>query len=83
MKRTYSKPALFKEAFEPDDQLATTLNCTIITRTSSLALQCNYEPDGLGYYIFAEGWTSCVDSQIEDGNVIYCYHAGVNNLFNS
>jgi len=40
----------------------------------------------MGYFIFAEGWTSCVDQQITDGgadSIIYCYHAGINNLFNS
>lgn len=83
MKRTYTRPALFKEAFEPDDQLATSVSCKIITTSSTLALQCNYNLDGKGFFIFAEGWTSCIDAEFEDGNVIYCYHAGINNLFNS
>jgi len=84
MKRVYSKPALIKETFELETQIAT--NCKIITQNFSLAQQCNYEPHGMGYFIFAEGWTSCVDQQITDGgadSIIYCYHAGINNLFNS
>ncbi len=83
MKRVYSKPALIKETFELETQIAT--NCKFVTNTLSLAQQCNYPMDklGNGYFIFAEGWTSCIDEQFEDGNAIYCYHAGINNIFNS
>ena len=84
MKRAYAKPALIKETFELETQIA--YSCKVVTKTMSLAQQCNYEPNGLGYYIFAEGWTSCVDQQITEDSadsVIYCYHAGINNLFNS
>ena len=80
MKRTYKKPLLLKERFDIESQIA---GCVIINNDASLYEQCSYEPDGLGYYIFAESWSSCIDQKFADDNVIYCYHAGVNNLFNS
>lgn len=81
MKRVYTKPALVKECFEVESQIA--LTCAVITNNASLVLQCNYEPDGLGFFIFGEGWSSCIDGQYKDGSGSYCYHAGANNLFQS
>lgn len=80
MKRTYKKPLLLKERFDVESQIA---GCVLITKTATLYEQCSYEPDGLGYYIFGENWSSCVDSQVGEDNAIYCYHAGINNLFSS
>lgn len=80
MKRVYKKPVLFKESFELESQIA---GCAIVNKNPSLLMQCNYNVDGLGFYIFAESWSSCIDQGFEDDNAIYCYHAGVNNLFGS
>lgn len=80
MKRTYNKPVLLKECFDVESQIA---GCTIVNNDASLYEQCAYEPDGLGFKIFAESWSSCTGQKIDDNNEIYCYHAGVNNLFNS
>lgn len=80
MKRVYKKPVLLKERFDIESQIA---GCTLVTKSATLLEQCNYQPDGLGFYIFAEGWSSCIDQQFADDNAIYCYHAGVNNLFSS
>ena len=80
MKRIYKKPMLHKESFELESQIA---GCAIVNKNPSLLKQCNYKIPDLGFYVFGEGWNDCINYQYSEDNAIYCYHAGVNNLFGS
>lgn len=78
MKKTYEKPALLCEELCPETMLCA---CDIENPNLNEEWQCGYEPDDLGFKIFAESWTDCAFKQNVDD--WYCFHGPVVNLFGS
>lgn len=77
MKKKYEKPMLLKEEFTLENTIAA---CAVVNQQPSQIEQCSYSPDGLGFAIFAEKWTSCThDGKYYNG----CYYESANNLFSS
>lgn len=77
MKQKYEKPMLYKEEFTLENTIAA---CVVVTKEPSILEHCSYVPEGLGFPIFAEDWSSCyMDGTYFDT----CYYEGANNLFNS
>lgn len=76
MKKNYEKPTLICEDLKPESLLCA---CSFNNPNLSEAMQCGFEPDGLGFRIFAQAWADCM---LEDTS-IYCYQNGTINLFGS
>lgn len=77
MKRKYEKPMLLKEEFTLESTIAA---CAVSNPLPSQIEQCAYDPDGLGYTIFAEKWASCTHGGTAFNG---CYYESANNLFSS
>ena len=77
MKRKYEKPMLLKEEFTLESTIAA---CAVSNPLPSQIEQCAYDPDGLGYTIFAEKWASCTHGGTAFNG---CYYESSNNLFSS
>lgn len=78
MKKQYVKPALLCEELRPEELLCA---CSVTNPTFNEAQQCGYEPDGLGFSLFAQSWASC--AMDNTGMSYYCYHNGLVLLFGS
>lgn len=77
MKRKYEKPMLLKEEFTLESTIAA---CAVSNPLPSQIEQCAYDPEGLGYTIFAEKWASCTYGGEHSAS---CYYDSANNLFSS
>ena len=77
MKRKYEKPMLLKEEFTLESPIAA---CAVSNPLPSQIEQCAYDPDGLGFTIFAEKWASCTHGGTAFNG---CYYESANNLFSS
>lgn len=68
---------LLKEEFTLESTIAA---CAVSNPLPSQIEQCAYDPDGLGFTIFAEKWASCTHGGTAFNG---CYYESANNLFSS
>ncbi len=80
MKKNYEKPMLLCEDIAPETLLC---GCKIKNPTLNEEWHCGYEPDGLGFPVFAELWDDCFLTPDEVPVLDLCYHTGTTNLFGS
>ncbi len=77
MERKYEKPRIIFQELQYETNLC---SCTIQNPTLNVLSQCGYEPEELGFKIFAKEWVDCDTS---NGSEFYCYHSGMMILFGS
>ena len=80
MKKPYKTPAIICETLTPETMLC---GCKLKNPTLSEEQHCSYEPDGLGFTIFADGWGRCNLDPERVPTITICYHPGPTNLFGS
>lgn len=77
VERRYEKPTIIYQELQCEAVLC---SCDVQNVNFNTVTQCGYEPEGLGFKIFAQTWVDC---DTADGSEFYCYHSGVVNLFGS
>ena len=80
MKKPYVPPAILCETLTPETMLC---GCKLKNPTLSEEQHCGYEPDGLGFTLFANGWGKCNLDPERVPTISICYHPGETNLFGS
>ena len=77
MSREYEKPKLIFQELRCETMLC---SCSIKNTTFNEKQQCGYEPEDMGFKIFAKEWADCATDRYTD---FYCYHNGMISLFGS
>lgn len=71
MKKRYQRPLLICEDLHPETMLC---SCEYVNTSMNEEWHCGFDPDGLGFNLFADNWDNCVTSDAIFGNLEFCTH---------
>lgn len=80
MKKIYQKPQLLCEELRPEQFLCA---CDVPNPALNEEWHCAYDPDGLGFAIFAETWESCMGTELPFGNISICHYIVETHVFSA
>lgn len=80
MRKPYTAPVLICEELHPETVLC---GCDFTNPTSNEEMHCGFDPEGLGFTLFAQGWDNCQNTNGKFGNMQFCVQASEAMVFGS
>ena len=80
MKKIYQKPQLICEELHPEQFLCA---CDYHNPAQNEEWHCAFEPEGLGFALFADTWQNCTMEKLAFGNDYFCYDIVESHVFSA
>ncbi len=80
LKKLYQKPTLICDEIHPETMLCA---CDWKNTSMNEEWHCAFDPDGLGFTLFMEGWGDCMDTTGKFGKLQVCVYTAEVHVFGS